>query len=406
MDVVFLSPGYPPEIPYFVRGLARQGARVWGVGDVPEEQLPPVTRESLAGYLRVPSLTDEMAVVGAVKRAMTGRSIARVIALWEPAVVLAARLREAIGGIPGQDLEQALKFRDKDLMKQAVRAAGIRTARSARAATEREVREAVEAVGYPAIIKPIDGAGSMDTFRVDGPRELEAALGKLRHVATVNVEEYIDGEEYHYDTICADGEVLYDNMGYYRPKPLIARSTEWISPQSIGVRDMAAPALQPGIALGKAVLRALGFRTGFTHMEWFLLPNGEAVFSEIAARPPGANTVDLMNYVGDISVFDGYAEAELHGTCSQSRERKYTAVNIFKRAHGQGRITRIEGLPGLLARYGEHVVHVDLLPVGAPRRNWVQTLLSDGYVVIRHPDWDTALGIADAFGTDLQLYAG
>jgi hypothetical protein len=35
----------------------------------------------------------------------------------------------------------------------------------------------------------------------------------------------------------------------------------------------------------------------------------------------------------------------------------------------------------------------------------VQTLPSDGYVVIRHPDWDTACAIADDFGTDLRLYA-
>lgn len=405
MDVIFLSPGYPPEIPHFVQALAGQGARVWGVGDVPEHQLPDVTRRALAGYLRVPSLQDDMGVVGALGKWMTGRRPERVIALWEPAVVLAARIREAMG-IAGQDIEQATRFRDKDVMKQAVRAKGIRCARSARANTVREVWAAVEQTGFPAIVKPLDGAGSMDTFRVNAPRELEAALARLTHVPSVNVEEFIDGEEYHFDTICSNGTIHYENMGFYRPKPLIARSNEWISPQTIGVRDLTQPHLQPGIALGRAVLEALEFQTGFTHMEWFRLPDGEAVFSEIAARPPGANTVDLMNFVGDISVFDGYAEAEIKGTFSQSLERKYNAVNIFKRAQGQGRITRIEGLPGLLQRYGEHVVHIDLLPLGAQRRNWVQTLLSDGYVVIRHPEWDRALEIADAFGTDLQLYAG
>jgi hypothetical protein len=404
MDVIFLSPGYPPEIPYFVKALAAQGARVWGVGDVPDQQLPDTTRQALSGYLRVPSLQDDMGVVGALAKWMTGKSPQRVIALWEPAVVLAARIREALN-IPGQDIEQAIRFRDKDIMKQAVRAKGIRCARSARANTVAEVWKAVELTGFPAIVKPLDGAGSMDTFRVNSPKELEIALARLTHVPSVNVEEFIDGEEYHFDTICSNGTVHYENMGFYRPKPLIARSNEWISPQTVGVRDMTAPHLQTGIALGREVLKALEFRTGFTHMEWFLLPNGEAVFSEIAARPPGANTVDLMNFVGDISVFDGYAEAEIKGTFSQSKERKYNAINIFKRAQGQGRIQRIDGLPGLLARYGEHIVHMDLLPVGAQRRNWIQTLLSDGYVVIRHPEWDTALEIADAFGTDLQMYA-
>jgi hypothetical protein len=58
-----------------------------------------------------------------------------------------------------------------------------------------------------------------------------------------------------------------------------------------------------------------------------------------------------------------------------------------------------------MQRYGEHVVHVDLLPVGAPRRNWIQTLISDGYVTVRHPDYAMACEIADAFGTDLRLFA-
>ena len=58
-----------------------------------------------------------------------------------------------------------------------------------------------------------------------------------------------------------------------------------------------------------------------------------------------------------------------------------------------------------MQRFGEHIVHVDLLPVGAPRRDWILTLISDGYVTVRHPDFEQACSIADAVGTDLQLYA-
>ncbi|MDY7096269.1 MAG: hypothetical protein SX243_25110, partial [Acidobacteriota bacterium] len=78
---------------------------------------------------------------------------------------------------------------------------------------------------------------------------------------------------------------------------------------------------------------------------------------------------------------------------------------IFKRAQGEGRIQRIEGLESLLSRIGPHVVCVDLLPLGHPRRNWKQTLLSDGYLMIRHPNLEAACEIADRVGTDLQIYA-
>ena len=105
------------------------------------------------------------------------------------------------------------------------------------------------------------------------------------------------------------------------------------------------------------------------------------------------------------ALWPGYAEAELAGTFSPSGERKYNACNIFKRAQGRGRITRIEGLESILARFGEHIAHIDLLPVGAERRNWIQTLVSDGYVCVRHADLQACMDISDAVGTDLQLYA-
>ncbi len=404
MNVLFIAPGYPDEMPLFVRGLARQGARVFGLSDVAESQLPEMTRHHLSGYVQA-DIRDEAGAVAAVQRASAGRvTFDRVVCLWEPGVILAARLREALG-VPGMGVEQARLFRDKDLMKQAVAAAGVRVPYHRRATTAAEVREGVEAVGYPAIIKPIDGAGSMDTFRVDDAAELEAALKRLGHVATVNVEEFIDAEEFTYDTVCAGGSVLYEHVGYYRPRPLVARTLEWISPQTLSLRDIDTEWVKDGVQQGHDVLAALGFQTGFTHMEWYRKSDGEVVFGEIAARPAGARTVDLMNYNSDIDLFGGYAEAELKGTFSQVPSRAYYVANIFKRAEGQGRIVRIDGLDDLYRRFGSAVVGVDLLPVGASRRDWVLTLISDGYVTVRHPDKQTLFDMADAVGTDLRLYA-
>jgi hypothetical protein len=66
----------------------------------------------------------------------------------------------------------------------------------------------------------------------------------------------------------------------------------------------------------------------------------------------------------------------------------------------------MEGLERLVARYRPHIVRIDLLPVGAQRRNWKATLLSDGHVIVRHPDLGAALEMADRFGTDLRIVAG
>lgn len=405
MNVLMIAPGYPSEMPLFARGLTRVGAQVFGVADVPQEELPALAKQHLSGYLRVPSLVDEDAVVAAVQRWVGPVKMDRVVCLWEPGVLLAAKLRAALG-VPGMTLEDAIPFRNKDAMKERVAAAGIRTPRHRSATSAVEVRDAAMMIGFPVIVKPIAGAGSMDTYRANDLAELDAALGRMEHIDEVNVEEFVDGEEFTFDTICVDGRVLYYNVSYYRPRPLAFRSTEWISPMTYCLRDVEDPRLAGGVMMGYDVLKALNFRTGFTHMEWYRKEDGEAVFGEIAARPPGANTVDLMNFASDIDLFTGCAEAEVHGRFTQKVDRKYNAVNVFKRAQGKGRIQRIEGLDRIKRDFGPHIAHIDLLPVGAPRRDWVQTLVSDGYVVLRHPDLSTLMRMADSVATDLRLYAG
>ncbi len=405
MNVLMFSPGFPAEMPYFTRGLARVGARVLGLGDQPVEMLPDAAREGLSDYLRVRNLFDEAGVVEEVKQWADKVRIDRVECLWEPGMILAALLREALG-LPGMTVEETIPFRDKERMKQVLDDAGIRTPRHRRASTAAEVRDGVEQIGFPVCIKPIAGAGSADTYRVDDQEELEEVLTRTSHVPEVSVEEFIEGEEFTFDTICSGGTVHYHNVAWYRPRPLIGRTEEWISPQTVSLREVDAPRIAPGVEMGHAVLEALGFRTGFTHMEWFLKDDGEAVFGEIGARPPGARSVDIMNYAADLDVYTGWAEAVCRGRFSQTIERKYNAAVIFKRAQGQGRIRHVKGLESLLRELGPAVACVDLLPVGAPRRNWRATLISDGYLIVRHPDLETTMAMADKVGTDLQLYAG
>ena len=405
-NVLFISPGYPAEMPHFARALATVGARVYGLSDQPAGAFSPEVRAALSDHLQVRSLWDEAAVAREVAAwRPRGGPIDRVESMWEPSMLLAARVREALG-VPGMTVAETVPFRDKGRMKEVLDAAGLRTPRHVRTKTAAGCRQAAEIVGYPLIVKPIAGAGSADTFKVRDASEMEKVIPRIRHVEEVSVEEFIEGDEYTFDTICAGGKVHYYNVAWYRPNPLIARSVEWISPQTISLRDPDASRLAPGVALGRSVLKALGFRAGYTHMEWFLTPKGEAVFGEIGARPPGARSVDIMNYSCDADLFVAWAEATTHGRISKRIERRYNAAIVFKRAQGRGRIQRIEGLERLMAEIGEHVACVDLLPVGAPRRDWLQTLVSDGYLVVRHPDLATTCEMADRVGTDIQMYAG
>ncbi|MEJ7628333.1 MAG: ATP-grasp domain-containing protein [Nocardioidaceae bacterium] len=398
-----LSPGFPLEMAHFTRSLAAVGASVVGVGDQPPHALPREAWEALAHYEHV-SLADEHAVLTALQGLSRHVRIDRVECLWEPYMMLAAHIREAFG-LPGMTAEQTLPFRDKERMKRVLDAAGIRTPRHASTATVAGAWEAAERIGYPLIVKPIAGAGSADTYRVDAADELAAVLTMVSHVAEISVEEFVEAEEFTHDTVCAGGEMLVENVCWYRPRPLQARSHEWISPMTVALRDLEEEGLRAGRTMGREVLAALGFQAGFTHMEWYRKADGEVVFGEIGARPPGGRTVDVMNYTTDADLFLTWAQAVVHGHIPHPLERRYNTASIFKRAEGSGRIVRIDGLERLLAEYGDAVATIDLLPVGSPRRDWRATLISDGMVIVRHPELAPLIELADRFVSELRLYA-
>ena len=404
MRVVFLAPNYPPEMQQYTRGLAEVGAEVYGVGDGPREGLPPHVKRCLTGYLQVPRIMDEDDVEARVLRWLGGRSVDRVLSNWEPLVILAARSRDRLQ-MPGMSADVVRGFRDKELMKTRARAAGLRVPRSRRVRSEAEIWAAAEEIGYPLVLKPIAGAGSADTYRCDDAAALKAAIKATRGVTEASCEEYITGEEFTYDTVSIDGVPVYENVAHYLPKPIEARSNQWISPVIITVRDLKQPKLKPGLKLGRDILKALGMQDGFTHMEWFLTPKGEAVFGEIGCRPGGAHLVDQMNYTGDIDLFREWARVACYRKFEASTARKYNVGIVFKRAQGEGRISRITGLGDWMRMAGPWVVEEKLLRPGTPRRNWKNTLLSDGHVVVRHPDWDEAYRLSFAAATGINLYA-
>ncbi|MDX2176017.1 MAG: ATP-grasp domain-containing protein [Candidatus Sumerlaeia bacterium] len=405
MRVLMVSPHFPAEQEQFSRALKETGAELYAIADVPEQQLPGHVRGYLSGYMHVPSLFEEQAIVDAAAAWLRGREPERIECLWEPFVLLAARLRERFG-VPGMSYEVIRAFRDKDLMKKKVRAAGLRVPKSERARTVNEIWAAIERIGYPVIVKPIAGAGSADTYRLDSKGETEAILPRIAHVEEVNVEEFITGDEFTFDAVSINGKAAFHSVSQYHPCPLDARSHEWISPGQITFRDPDREArIAPGVKLGHDILRAMEMGTGFTHMEWFLTPAGEAVFSEIGVRNGGGHLVDMMNYSNDFDVFRGWAQAVMRGRFEEPIQRKYHVGMTFKRAEGQGYIRHIEGMDRVRARLGAALVWDNLLPVGAHRRDWTKTLLSDGFLCFRHESYSEVRAMLEFAVNNVRMYA-
>lgn len=404
MNVLFLSPAYPPEMVQFTRGLAEVGATVWAVGDQPLQQVARDLKGLVHAYLPVPRILDEADVITRVLAWLNGRTPDRIETNWEPLTLTAAALREALG-VPGMSRKQVELFRDKPSMRAAVAAAGLRAPRTVRVHSRAELREAALFTGFPLILKPVAGAGSADTHRIDSTEQLEAMI-RLVDRMELSCEEFVTGDELTYDTICLNGKPVYESVSYYLPNVLDARNHEWVSPITMTVRDLSHPAVAGGIELGRAVLKALGMGTGFTHMEWFRNAAGDAVFGEIASRSPGACMVDLMNYTSDIDLFREWARVVCHGQFVADATRRFNTAIIFKRAQGQGRIRGSSGLDQFRAKYGRYIAREDFLKPGAERRDWKQTFLSDGHIVVRHPDHDAAREMADEAARSIAVYAG
>ena len=407
MDVLFLSPHYPGEMHHFTRGLAEVGARVHGVGDQPVEGLPAMVRAHLSSYLHVPRIMDEADVTARVLRWVHERGLRldRVESLWEPLVLLAARLRERLG-VDGIGHDVALGFRDKGVMKQRVAAAGLRVPRARRAASEAEILAVAPEVGFPLVVKPIAGAGSADTFRADDLGALRARLDTMHVAGEWSVEEYIDGDEFTFDAICIEGRVVYQNVVQYLPRPMISRHEQWISPAQITLRDLSQPALQGGLKLGHDVVRALGYGSGFIHMEWFRNSKGEAVFGEIGARSGGGHLVDQMNFTSDIDLFREWARVVCWKSFEADVPRAYNCAAIFKRAHGEGHIRRIEGLAEFRRANQRWICWENFAPIGSPRRDWKNSLVGDGFIIVRHPEWAGAWRLMEQCVGGIRLIAG
>ncbi|HSG48236.1 MAG TPA: hypothetical protein VLA43_10520, partial [Longimicrobiales bacterium] len=123
MNVLMFSPGFPRELRYFTRGLAEVGANVIGLGDQPESALEEPARSSVAMHVQIRSWQDQEAILGQIRDLSRRVRIDRVECLWEPHMVLAARAREMLG-LPGMSVDATVPFRDKEVMKRKLDAAG------------------------------------------------------------------------------------------------------------------------------------------------------------------------------------------------------------------------------------------------------------------------------------------
>src|SRR5262249_22032739 len=144
------------------------------------------------------------------------------------------------------------------------------------------------------------------------------------------VEEFLTGEEGSFDSVMSDGQIVWYSISAYQPTPLEVLRNPWIQWTGLLARQIDRPE-DPGIRdMAPKALRALGLRTGFTHMEWFRRPDGSVAVSEVAARPPGAQITSMLCYAHDFDFYGGWAQLMVHGTF-EPPPRLWSAGTAFLR---------------------------------------------------------------------------
>jgi len=402
MHIVFIEPRFPANQKLFVKALAEVGATVTAIGEGSKDSLDHELKHWLTHYEEVRNVTDDAAVLSAVKSIQRFKQIDRLEAVVEAHIMTCARVREA-AGIPGTSTRTAWLCRDKPAMKEVLREGGVPCAQSTAASSVAEIREFIEKVGFPVILKPRDGAGASGATRVDSVAELEPALRNLG--SSLAVEEYIEGHEGFFDTLALRGEVVHEFATHYYPNVLEAMRTRWISPQFVVTNRIdSAPGYDEVKAMARKVITLLGIETSATHMEWFAGPKG-LKFSEIGCRPPGVRAWDLYNVANDMDLYREWAMFIAAGRPSQRASRRLATGIIALRPDRDGRISGYEGLAQIREAFGESLIDWHLPAEGTPTQPVEAGYMANAWIRMKHENYDHLRHMLDVVGRTAKVRA-
>ena len=385
--VLFAAPFLSESASRMVRAIGSlPDVRLGVVSQDPQEHADADTRAAIAAHWRVDDVTDAGQLRWAIDSLIAGLGRPeRLFAAFEQLQVPLAEERQRLG-IEGMSVEAAHNFRDKARMKERLRAAGLPCARHALVERAGDALPFAERVGFPIVVKPPAGAGSVATFRAETVDELRDAIDATRPASgqPVLLEEFVVGDEHSLETISVDGRAAWHSLTHYYPTPLEVLRNPWIQWCVVLPREVDDPRYDDIKRIGARALDVLGMRTGLSHMEWFRRRDGSVAISEVAARPPGAQITTLVSRSTDTDFVRTWAELMVFGTFTPPT-RRYAAGIAYLRGQGpaDGHVRAIHGLDRLSDRTRALLMDVQLPYVGAPKR---PTYEGDGWILARHPE--------------------
>jgi ATP-grasp domain len=301
MNVLFLSPYFPPNARNFCTALARRGVKVVAIGDAPPPNQLASAETGLSEYVFEPRMGD-YEVLRDVVAGLIARhgKLHRLDSNGEHWLEVEGRLRDDFS-VPGPGLEEIRSLRSKLHMSNGFAKAGVQYPSTLAASDPSAVRQFAVEQGLPLVFKPDSGSGAVDTFVVESERELEAALARpLSHHL---VQPFVVGDIVTFDGLAdATGNILFCTSHVYDTGIMQVREG------SLDGHYYSLRAIPQELErVGRLVVSAFRIRERFFHVEFFARPDGTYVGLELNIRPPGGFTTDMMSAACELDVYDLWA---------------------------------------------------------------------------------------------------
>src|SRR6202034_2008803 len=208
------------------------------------------------------------------------RKFDRIVALDEFDMEAAAHLREHMR-IPGMGRTAIAHFRDKLAMRYAARAAGIQEPEFTRVLFHDEVREWIDRVPDPWVLKPRAEASAIGIRKIHNGEQLWRTLEELGdRQSHFLLEQFIPGDIFHVDGIVRDGEVGFAAVSGYGNPPMQVMHEGGVF--TTGVLDRSSAETRDLTAINAELIPALGMVRGVTHAEYIRGADGRYYFLEAA----------------------------------------------------------------------------------------------------------------------------
>jgi biotin carboxylase len=295
-------------------------------------------------------------------------------------------------GLKGISEQAAIAATDKGIMRDTWSKNGIPNPRYFIFSTLEELKEKIQRIGFPCVIKPTDSGGSGRGISVlKSVEDIEWAYDFAKPYVRNNrfiCESFFDGVELTIETISIEGEVYVLAMSDKEKPDLKTRvATSLNYPAKLDKKQEAL--VQETV---KKAIKALGIHTGMAHTE-VIINNMELVMVESGARGGGGHIFHtIIEAVSGINAPVAYAKLLTETFDMPTEILKKGAVyrffnptyGILKKVIGLEDVKKWNGILdiGILKKEGEVVGDLK------------NSLERAGYIVSIGVDRETALEIA------------